>query len=90
LNKAETYCYVIRKQLENQRARVFLHYSNQHPNPEERIEIKRTGDLNTDLQTLLKLVKDELPKYKRVRLEKEEESFVSPSMTIDKYFICVQ
>lgn len=92
MNKAESYCYVIRKQLENRRARVCLYYSNQHPNSEERIEVKRTGHIKEDLQTLSKLVQNELPKRRKARIEKEKEVYTNGSqkITIEKFFICVQ
>ncbi len=92
MSKAETYCYVNRKQLENKRARVCLYYSNQHPNSEERIEVRRTGDLKNDLQTLSKLVQNELLGSRKAKIEKEKETIVynSYKTTINKYFICVQ
>ena len=92
MNKAESYCYVIRKHLKNRRLRVCLYYSNQHPNSKERIEVKRTDDLNTDLQNLLSKVREELPKYTRIKLENEKESVVynATRTTIEKYFICIQ
>jgi len=92
LSKAETYCYVIKNHLKRPRIRVCLYYSNQHPNPEKRIEIKRTVDLKQDLQTLMKLVQNELPGRKKVSLEKEKESIIynTSETTIDKFFICAQ
>lgn len=96
MNKAESYCYVNRNQLKpynnNRKARICLCYSNQHPNPKERIEVKKSGDLQKDLQTLLKLVQDELPARKKVKIEKEKESLIynTSKTIIEKYFICVQ
>jgi len=92
MNKAESYCYVIRKHLKNYRARVLLYYSNQHPNPKERIEVKKTGDLNKDLQTLSEMVQDKLPGRRKITIEKEKESLIynTSITTIDKYYICIQ
>ena len=91
MNKAESYCYVIRKHLKNYRARVLLYYSNQNPNPEERIEVRKTGDLNKDLQTLSKMVQNELPGKRKVKIEKENEVIKDHNQTritaIDKYFL---
>lgn len=94
MSKAESYCYVIRKQLKNRRARILLYYSNQHPNARDRIEVKRTGDLKSDLLTLSALVQNELPGMKEVSIEKETEVIKDHNQTrittIDKFFICLQ
>lgn len=92
MNKAESYCYVIKDHLKKKKARVCFYYSNQHPNPKKRIEVKRTGDLEMDLLTLSELVQSELNSRKTTSIIKENEivSDGSQSVNIDKYFICVQ
>ncbi len=93
MNKAESYCYVIKKHLKNYRARVLLYYSNQHSNSQDRIEVIKTGDLKKDLQTLKKLVQDEIPGKRRIKIEEEQELIRDHNQTrittIDKFFICI-
>ena len=92
MSKAETYCYVNRKQLENKRARICFYYSNQHLNPEERIEVQRSSSIEQDSEALRKLVQDELLGSRKAKIQKEKETVVynSSKTTINKYFICVR
>ena len=90
MNKAETYCYVIREHLKNKKARVCLYYSNQHTDPQKRIEVKRTSSLQSDLLRLAKLTKEEIPGNKKIEIQQESETFKRgvTATTIEKYFLC--
>jgi|GEM_PF-4593766 len=91
MNKTPSYCYIRRKDLEKKMARIFFQYSTKRQNPEERIELEQTDDMDKDAKSIRQLVQVELSGSKKAILKRENEVVGDGTkMTIDKYFVCIQ